>query len=154
MAKRWQGRSDDVLAALRAIPPLADKDDACWHEDTYRMNVAYPYLALAQVPADRRLRPAIGLLLERPGYGDPGETMRGLRQTFEAIVDPDWNALTEICLAAARSTRGGTRRWAIDQLLFLDDMRAKPIFEEALHDDSPDIRETARIGLERLGESE
>src|SRR5688572_29865330 len=85
MAEAWRGRPDeDVLAALRSIPPLVDEDDASWNDNAYWMGVAYPYLALAGVAAERRLLPAIGLLLERACFGDPGETMRGLRHDLEA----------------------------------------------------------------------
>lgn len=155
MARSWLGRSDDeVLVALRAIPPLVDEDDPSWDRDEYWMTVAYPYLALADVVAERRLVPAIGLLLDRACFGDPGEIMRGLRHNLEAIVSRDWDVLTEICLVAARSARPGTRLWAIDELAVLDDPRARPIFEEALRCDSPDIRTLAQIGLERLARGE
>lgn len=147
----WEGKPDqEVLAALRALPPLSDEDDPCWRDQGYWMAVAYPYLALADVVAVRRLRPAIELLLERACFGDPGEIMRGLRHNLEAIVDPEWNVLADLCLAAARSTRRGTRLWAIDELVVLDDPRAAPVFEEAARDESEAVRSLGEIGLERL----
>ena len=50
----------------------------------------------------------------------------------------------------AISARRGTRLWSIDELAVLDDERARPIFERALQDDSPQVRMLAEIGLERL----
>lgn len=146
----YADRSDaDVLADLAAIPPLADEDDPRWRTDAY-WQVAYRYVALGDIAASRRLTDAIVLLLERASYGDPGEIMRGLRHSLEAIVNPDWSALADICLAACRSSRPGTRLWAMDQLTVLDDPRAKPVFEEALDSARPDIRSVAEIGLHRL----
>ena len=126
-----QSRTDDeVLAELAALPPLADEGDRCWGEDEYWQGVVYPYLALTDIAAARRLRPAIRLLLDRACYGDPGEIMRGLRHCLEAIVNTKWSELTEICLEAVQSPRLGTRLWAIDELIVLDDTRAEPIFRE------------------------
>jgi len=150
IAADYAGRSDAVvLADLTALPPLADADDPCWRTDAY-WQIAYRYVALADVAGSRRLASAIALLLERASYGDPGEMMRDLRHSLEAIVNPDWPKLAEICIAACRSPRRGTRLWAMDQLAILDDPRAKPIFEAALDGEPPAIRSVAAIGLERL----
>ena len=146
----WRLKSDEeVLTALAALPVLADEDDPCWTAE-YWNAVAYPYLALADVAGERRLRAAIPLLLERACFGDPGEIMRGLRNTLEAIVAPEWDVLADACLAAAASERAGARMWALDELAVLDDPRAKPLFEAALQDKSSDVRMVAEIGLERL----
>jgi hypothetical protein len=53
--------------------------------------------------------------------------MRGLRHSLEAIFNPDWNALADICIDAAKSPRLGTKLWAIDQLIVLEDPRARPV---------------------------
>jgi hypothetical protein len=149
-AASYAHRSDaDVLADLAAIPPLVDEDDPCWDTGDY-WQIAYRYVALADVAASRRLTDAIGLLLERASYGDPGEMMRDLRHSLEAIVNPEWSRLADICLVACRSQRRGTRLWAMDQLMILDDPRAKPVFEDALNSESPAIRSIAEIGLKRL----
>jgi len=148
----FAGRPDaDVLAALAALPPLVDETDTSWDSDTYWSAVAYPYIILADVAAKRRLRPAIQLLLERACFGDPGEIMRGLRHSLEAIVNPDWAALADECIVAARSSRSGTVLWAVDQLAVLNDPRARPVFEGALSRPEPEIRDAARLGLKRLG---
>jgi hypothetical protein len=150
VAARASRTGKEILAELAALPPLADEDDPCWAGKKYWQRVAYPYIALADVAAARRLRRAIKLLLDRACYGDPGEIMRGLRHGLEAIVTPDWSYLATVCLKAARSPRLGTRLWAIDELAILDDPRAKPVFEEAMRTAPERIREIAEIGLERL----
>lgn len=138
-----------VLAELTALPPLPDEDDPAWKQDaTWQM--AYKFVALADVAATRRLKPAIRLLLERACYGDPGEMFRGLRHASEAIVNPRWSELAEICLEAATSPRLGTRLWAIDQLAVLEDERARSIFEESMRNDPQEIRRRAEVGLKRL----
>jgi hypothetical protein len=147
----FSGRPDvDVLAALSALPALVDESDASWNSDAYWHDVAYPYIALADVAAQRRLRPAIRLLLDRACFGDPGEIMRGLRHSLEAIVNPDWHALADECIAAARSPRSGTVLWAMHQLAVLEDAGARPVFEHALSSPEPQIRDFARVGLDRL----
>lgn len=151
IAASYRQRTDaEVLAALAAIPALADESDPCWGGPEYWAAVAYPYLALADVAAQRRLRAAIPLLLERACFGDPGEIMRGLRHTLEAIVQPEWHVLADLCLSAAGSPRLGTRLWSLDQLIVLDDPRAREHFRAALEGPQA-LSSVARIGLDRLG---
>jgi len=154
MVELRKGRSDsDILAELGALSPLCDEDNPCWETREYWLEVAYTYLALADVVAARKLRDAIPMLLDRACFGDPGEIMRGLRHCLEAAVDGDWNALADICLSAARSERPGTRLWAIDELVVLDDPRSRGIFEEAIRVGPEEIRWRSQIGLERLGDA-
>ncbi|MEZ5992095.1 MAG: zinc ribbon domain-containing protein [Planctomycetota bacterium] len=141
---------EEVLVALAAMEPLPDESDQCWDDDSFWTDVAYRFLGLAEVAKLRRIRPAVRLILERACYGDPGETMRGLRHVFEGIYAPDWASLADEYMALARSERLGTRMWAIDGLVVLDDSRAIPIFEESLEEDPEDIRWLAEIGLQRL----
>jgi hypothetical protein len=149
-AERATCSDDEVLAELERLPPLADEGDAVWDEPTYWREVAYRYLALTDVVAKRKLRPAVRLLLERACNGDPGEMMRGMRHSFEAIFAPDWSALADVCMELCESQRVGTRMWATEQLMILDDPRAKPVFERALIDDNAEVRNAAAAGLERL----
>jgi hypothetical protein len=142
---------EELLSELAATPPLADENDSCWQDESY-WQTANLYLALADLTADRKLRPAIKLLLERASYGDPNEIMRGLRHNLEAIVNPDWSYLTDVCLEAAQSSRLGTRLWAISELAILDDARAKSILEEAVKTGPDEIRLRAESGLRRLAE--
>ena len=139
----------EVLAELTALPPLPDESDPAWEQDATWQN-ACRFVALADLAAARRLKPAIRLLLDRVCYGDPGEMFRGLRHASESIVTPNWSDLVDICLAAAASSRLGTRLWAIDQLAILDDERARAVFESSIRSDPEEIKSRARIGLNRL----
>lgn len=151
LAERYRTSSDpQLVAALGALPALRDEDDPVWDDEVYWSGVAYPFLALADVAAERRLWPAVRLLLDRACFGDPGEIMRGLRHSLEAIANPDWAELAEICIAAIATGRPGTVLWAADELAILDDPRAFPVFEKLRHSEHERIREVAERGLERL----
>jgi hypothetical protein len=101
MVSARQSVSDkEILAELSAFPPLPDEDDPAWDQDA-TWQEAYRFVALSDVAASRRLTPAIRLLLDRACYGDPGEMFRGLRHAVEAIVNPRWSELADICLDAA-----------------------------------------------------
>lgn len=145
---------EEVLAALTAFEPLPDESDSRWNDEAFSFTSAYRFRGLAQVARLRKLRPAVRLILERASYGDPGETMRGLRHVFEGIYGPEWNLLADEYLALARAERLGTRMWAIAGLQVLDDPRAVPVFEASLREDPKDIRFFAEIGLKRLGRKE
>jgi hypothetical protein len=140
----------EVLEEIARLPALADEGDSAWDDDSYWRDVACLFVALNDVASERKLRPAVRLLLERACNGDPGEMMRGIRHAHERIFSPDWSALADVCMDLAASARPGTRMWAIHQLMILDDARARAVFERALHDDVDDIRHTAGVGLERL----
>ncbi|MBL9014570.1 MAG: hypothetical protein JNL83_10365 [Myxococcales bacterium] len=151
LALRYAHSSDpQIVAALGALPALRDEDDPAWDDEVYWSGVAFPYLALAQVAAARRLWPAIRLLLDRAAFGDPGETMRGLRSSLEAIAGDDLDSLAEACLAAIATGRPGTVLWAAEQLLVLDDPRAYPVFEQLRHSEHARIRDVAEAGIARL----
>lgn len=149
-AARLTCSDGEVLSEIERLPPLADENDAVWNDPSYWTDFAYLYVALCDVAAERKLRPAVRLLLERACNGDPGEMMRGLRHSFERIFNPDWRALAEVCMELCGSRRPGTRIWATHQLLILDDPRAEKVFERALHDEHDWVRSHAAAGLERL----
>ena len=153
MASERRGRSDQALLdELGELPPLADEDDASWDDPTYWVRVAYPYLALVQLAAERRLRPAIRPLLDHACFGDPGEIMRGLRHGLEAIVNPDWSVLADICIEAAQTERPGTILWSVDQLVVLDDERARPLLLTLGASSYDEIKWRAQAAIERLDE--
>ncbi|MCW3060279.1 MAG: repeat protein [Capsulimonas sp.] len=146
-----RGWSDEeVLAELKAMSVLPDEDDPAWTEEGTWRDQANLFVALADITAERRLRPAILLLLERACFGDPGEMMRGLRHSLEAIVNPDWDYLVEICIAAARLPQRGARLWAIEELGVLRDKRALPVLEEALRDETPEIQSAAERSIQMI----
>jgi hypothetical protein len=151
MAATHSPRSDDeVLAELAAIPPLADESDPCWLNEGYWQRLAYPFLALCQVAAERQLRAAVPLILDRACFGDPGEIMRGLCHTLESIVRPEWSALTGPCIVALQSPRPGTRLWAAQELGRLRDPIAIPALKLAAQDDAQEVRDLSASALERI----
>ena len=108
------------------------------------------FTALADIAAERQLRVAIPLLLGRSCYGDPGEMMRGLRHALEAIVAPDYDALTPYCVEAAASPEPGARLWAVDELGVLRDRRGLAALLSALNDSEGEIRRAACLSLSML----
>ena len=150
VAERAGWSNAEILAEIENLPPLADEDNPVWNEDRYWREFAYRYVALSDVAAERKMRPAVRPLLERACNGDPGEMMRGLRHSFERIFDPDYAALANVCMELCGSKRAGTRLWAINQLMILDDPRARKVFHDALNDELEEVRRLAAVGLERL----
>ena len=151
MARERSQRSDQaIIDELNELPALADESDACWNDDSYWTQVAHPYLALAQLAASRRLRAAIRPLLDHACFGDPGEIMRGLRHALEAIVNPDWAGLADICMAAIECGRPGTVLWAVHQLSVLEDERARPMLQEMVRSKHEEIARQAKIAIQRL----
>src|SRR5271166_5683913 len=88
VAERASWSDADVITEIGQLPPLADEGDPVWNDEAYWSDFAYRYVALSDVAAERHLRPAVRLLLERACNGDPGEIMRGLRHALERIFDP------------------------------------------------------------------
>jgi hypothetical protein len=107
-------------------------------------------MGLVKLAAARRLRAAIPPILARACYGDPVDRMRTLLPAFEAIMDPDWSALADICMEAARSERLGTVLWSVAQLSMLDDERARPLLTRWADFGDKFIAPYARTGLDRL----
>src|SRR6266545_6271313 len=101
--QRREASDDAIVAELAGLPVLPDEQDAAWEDERTWYDLADRFVALADVAAHRRLYSAIPLLLERASYGDPGEMMRGLRHSLEAIVNPDWHRLTDICIQMAEA---------------------------------------------------
>lgn len=137
-----------VLQDLAALPPLAD--EAALNGPTGDWSDVYRFVALAEVCAERRLRAAVPLLLDRAAFGDPGETMRGLRHHLEQIAGPDWDFLADACLHALRSPRPGTRLWAAEQLAVLQIDRTVEALQAALEDPEDEVRAALQSALDAL----
>ena len=140
----------DVLRELESLPVLPAEDSDAWGEDSPWWQTAERFTALADIAAERQLRAAIPLLLGRSCYGDPGEMMRGLRHALEAIVAPDYDALTPYCVEAAASPQPGARLWAVDELGVLRDRRGLAALLRALSDSAGEIRRAACLSLSML----
>lgn len=118
----------------------------------------YLYLALGDHIANRKLRKGVPLLLERASYGDMGETMRGLHHSLSHAYDPDWVALADVCIQAAKYPQPGARLWSIDLLgrlnsRKLSDVRGLSSLLQALYDPAKLVRFHACYALEWLCES-
>lgn len=135
-----------LLRELERLPVLPPEDSDDWQAES-QWHTAYRFVALADLAAERHLRLAIPLLLERSCCGDPGEMMRGLRHSLEAIVAPDYDALTPYCIAAAASLQAGARMWAIDELGVLRHRSALPTLLGALSDSVTEVRRAACLSL-------
>ncbi len=148
-AERHSRTNDELLRELESLPVLPSEDSPAWNDDS-QWQLADLFLALGDLAAERQLRPAVPLLLERACYGDPGEIMRGLRHVLEAIVAPDYDALTSYCTSAASSENAGARLWAVSELGVLRDRTTLPVLLQALRDVAPEIRRTACSSLSML----
>jgi hypothetical protein len=147
----FRSRSDiDILRELESLPVLPDEDSDSWNADSQWWQTAQRFAALADLAAERRLRPAIPLLLGRSCYGDPGEMMRGLRHALEAIVALDYHELTPFCVEAAASPQPGARLWAVDELGVLRDRRGLPALLAALRDSAAKVPRVACRSLSML----
>ena len=131
---------DAIVEELVTLAVLPDEDDPAWDDERTWREHADLYVALADVAAARRLRPALRLLLERASYGDPGEMMRGLRHSLEEIVAPDWQVLTDACMEATTYPQRGARLWAVSELGVLRDARALQTLIDALNDPADEVR--------------
>lgn len=150
--------NEAILEELKALPVLPDeyywfgKRDSlhpAWNDPNVGSDLT-TYLVLAKIVGRRKLRAGVPLLLERASYGDFGETMRGLRHSLEAAYEPDWDALTDICIQFARSPNRGARLWAVDELGILRDARSLSVLFEALRDSATLVRREAINSLEML----
>lgn len=148
--QRRDWSDDEILAELKSLPVLPDEDLLMQGDDERAWRHIYLFVALADQAAERRLRPALALLLERASYGDPGETMRGLCHALEAIVNPDWDLLTDVCIQAAACAQRGARLWAVHELGRLQDERARQSLVDALSDPAGQVRDAAQSSLEML----
>ncbi len=148
----WERASktdQEVLEELEAFDPLPDERDDAWSSQS-TWERALLFVALADVVAARRLRAAVPVLLERSCFGDPGETMRGLRHSLEAAFKPDWSALARVCELSAESPARGARLWATEELGILGERSSAPVLVARLADAEAEIRAAACTSLGRL----
>jgi hypothetical protein len=139
LARELRGLSDEqLLIELRRLPVLPDDAAEDWRSDeTWR--AANRYVAIGDVAAERKLKSAVRLLLERASYGDPGEMMRGLRHVLEAIATPDWSFLATAYVDALSLPHRGARLWAVAGLGVLRDASTMPVLLQALRDPAVEV---------------
>jgi len=68
----------------------------------------------------------------------------------QEIMADDWSALADVCIEAASGERPGTVLWALDQLLVLDDERARPLLEQLVASEHGEIRHLASLAVRSL----
>ncbi len=145
---------DDLLEQLTDLEPLPDETDPRWDEEGSSVwDRAGEFLAFADEVASRRISRGVRLLLDKACFGDPYETMRGLRHSLEGAVGGHWSDLTVICVGAAGSDRPGTRLWAVNELAILRDPAATQQLGLSLTDQEPLIRAEACRAAEMLGQT-
>jgi hypothetical protein len=143
LAEELRGLSDEqLLLELRRLPVLPDELAEDWRSDE-TWGVARRYVALGDVAAERKLRSAVRLLLERASYGDRGEMMRGLRHVLEAIATPDWSFLAKAYVDALSLPHRGARLWAVAGLGVLRDASTMPVLLQALRDPAVEVGKEA-----------
>jgi hypothetical protein len=148
--EKYEGYSDEaLLSELSSLPVLPDESDPSWDNRQTRENLAYPYLALARIAGERRIKKAISLLFEKSSYGDPYEMVQGIRHSIEKIVNPDWDTLNEICIQITQSPYRGARLWAVRELGILRNKDSFDTLVNALNDDDL-IQYQACMSLEML----
>lgn len=155
LAEQFRTLNDQALIEmLSALPVLPDEDDLIWNEDAIWIEHANIYSALLDVASERKLIETIPLFLERACYGDPHEMMRSIRHSFEQMVKPDWDVLSQICLKLlAQNPPAGARLWTITQLSILEESSTlDPVFQ-ALTDPAPLVREAAIAWLWRIADT-
>jgi hypothetical protein len=166
--ERQTWSDDEILAELSSLPALPPEylylegdwygpDNPAW-DDPKILKQMDIYLASAKLVEERKIKRGVLLLLERASYGDFGETMRGLRHYLERAYDPDWTALADVCIEAAKSAQPGSRLWAIHLLGYLNhsvlkEVRGLPILLEALYDPAKLVRFHACTALGWLGQA-
>jgi hypothetical protein len=144
---------DSLLRSLADLEPLPDESDPDWlGADSNAWRRTGEFLAHADEVAKRRLIAGVGLVLEKACFGDPGETMRGLRHSLEQAVDGDWVELASICTSALASHRPGTRLWAIHELAVLREPSSVDAIRMALDDGEAAVRIEACRAVEMLAQ--
>ena len=138
---------EELISLLRGMDPLPDVDDLdpAWTEAT--LGRAEDLVRIADAIGERRLTAAIAPLYGLAPLGDAFGLMLGLRHGPERSVEPHYARLTEILIPLAQHPRGGSRRWAINELGILRDPLAAGPLIDALSDPLPIVREEACRGL-------
>jgi len=132
--QRISWSDEAVVSELVSLPALPDELELeSLPNGDEALNNLYLYLALTSLVGTRRLKQGVRFLLERASFGDFGETMRGMHHTFEHVFEDDDSELAELCLELGKHHRAGTRLWAMNQLVRLQDTRVIPLLLEALN---------------------
>ena len=140
---------DGFLAAVRAIPALADSDSPSWEQEE-PWDDAYRLLAAADVIGERGWIKAIVPVFERAARGDLYETMQWLRHGPERAAPA--GQLAALLEPLASHPRAGTRQWSVRELGILRQRSSLQPLIDALDDDDEQVRAETRCSLEMLAQ--
>jgi HEAT repeat protein len=140
---------DAFLAAVRAIPALADSDSPSWEQEGSWDN-AYRLLAAADVIGERGWVRAVVPVFERVARGDLYETMPSVRHGPERAAGAA--ALAALLEPLASHPRAGTGQWSVRELGILRQRSSLQPLIDALDDDDEQVRVQARCSLEMLAQ--
>ena len=140
---------DAFLAAVRAIPALADSDSPSWEQEA-SWDDAYRLLAAADVIGERGWVRAVVPVFERVARGDLYESMQSVRHGPERAVGAA--ALAALLEPLASHPRAGTRQWSVRELGILRQRSSLQPLIDALDDDDEQVRVEARLSLEMLAQ--
>jgi hypothetical protein len=140
---------DAFLAAVRAIPALADSDAPLWEQEG-SWEDAYRLLAAADVIGERGWVAAIVPVFERVARGDLFETMQSVRHGPEQAAGAV--QLAALLEPLTRHPRAGTRQWSVRELGIARQRSSLQPLVDALDDGDGDVRVVARRSLEMLAQ--
>jgi hypothetical protein len=144
---------DGFLAAVRAIPALADSDSPSWEQEE-PWDDAYRLLAAADVIGERGWVKAVVPVFERVARGDLYETMQWVRHGPERAAGA--GQLAGLLEPLTNHSRAGTRQWAVRELGILRQRSSlQPLIDaliDALADEDDRVRAEARGSLEMLAQ--
>jgi HEAT repeat protein len=140
---------DGFLAAVRAIPALADSDSPSWEQEE-PWDDAYRLLAAADVIGERGWVKAVVPVFERVARGDLYETMQWVRHGPERAAGA--GQLAGLLEPLTNHSRAGTRQWAVRELGILRQRSSLQPLIDALADEDDRVRAEARGSLEMLAQ--
>jgi hypothetical protein len=140
---------DAFLAAVRAIPALADRDAPSWKQEA-SWEDAYRLLAAADVVGERGWVRAVVPVFERVARADLYGAMRSVRHGPERAAGAA--ALAALLEPLASHPRAGTRRWSLRELGGLRQRSSLQPLTGALDDGDERVGVEARRSLEVLAQ--
>ena len=140
---------DAFLAAVRAIPALADSDAPSWEQEEF-WDDAYRLLAAADVIGELGWVRAVVPVFERVARGDLYESMQAVRHGPERAAGAA--ALAALPEPLASHPRAGTGQWSVRELGILRQRSSLQPLLDALEDDDEQVRVEARRSLEMLAQ--
>jgi HEAT repeats len=140
---------DGFLAAVRAIPALADSDSPSWDQEE-GWDHAYRLLAAADVIGERGWVKAVVPIFEQAARGDLFEAMQAIRHGPERAVGAA--QLAALLEPLTTHPRAGTRQWSVRELGILRQRSSLQPLVAALDDEDEEVRVEASRSLKMLAQ--